>query len=199
MITNWNVNYRNSFVKCRSSKKKQRVTCIDDFPQLSQWFDGLNWATERAFILQKTTQVIPTENSWETQTNLESCKQKLEVLVIILPLRSQLSLGMLVTLRMPWVVLRWRPAHSSWLQGVVTGIGLQRSVYSPSAALAVVQPAEYEWWPEHDKPLDGSRSKAPITKWWCQSWCACTMYMQSCASSLCCRQVFVWRRSKLDC
>jgi len=29
-----------------------------------------------------------------------------------------------------------------WLQGVVTGIGFQRPVYSPSAAL--VQPAEYE-------------------------------------------------------
>ena len=40
-----------------------------------------------------------------------------------------------------------RPAHSGWLQGVVTGIGLQRPVYSASAALGVVQrlqPAECE-------------------------------------------------------
>jgi len=46
------------------------------------------------------------------------------------------------------------PAHSGWLQGVVTGIGLQRPVYSPSAALAVVQPAECA---QRDKPIDGSR------------------------------------------
>jgi len=31
---------------------------------------------------------------------------------------------------------------------VVTGIGLQRPVYSPRAELAVVQPAECGWWPE---------------------------------------------------
>jgi len=36
------------------------------------------------------------------------------------------------------------PAHSGWLQGVVTGIGLQHPVYSSSVALAVVQPAECE-------------------------------------------------------
>jgi len=30
-----------------------------------------------------------------------------------------------------------RPALSGWLQGVVTGIGLQRPVYSRSAELAV--------------------------------------------------------------
>ena len=48
-------------------------------------------------------------------------------------------------LPMPRVTLLQRPAHSGWLQGVVTGIGLQRPVYSPSAAaLAVVQPAECE-------------------------------------------------------
>jgi len=38
------------------------------------------------------------------------------------------------------------------MQGVVTGIGLQRPVYSPSAALAVVQPAECQWWPECEAP-----------------------------------------------
>jgi len=37
-----------------------------------------------------------------------------------------------------------RPAYSGWLQGVVTGIGLQRPVYSPSAVLAAIQPAECE-------------------------------------------------------
>ena len=47
-------------------------------------------------------------------------------------------------LPMPLVTLLRRPAHSGWLQGVVTGIGLQRPIYSPSAALAVVQPAECE-------------------------------------------------------
>jgi len=36
------------------------------------------------------------------------------------------------------------PAHSGWLQGVVTGISLQHPVYSPSVALAVVQLAECE-------------------------------------------------------
>jgi len=36
------------------------------------------------------------------------------------------------------------PAHSGWLQGVVTGIGLQRPVCSPTAALAVIVPAECE-------------------------------------------------------
>jgi len=51
---------------------------------------------------------------------------------------------MSVTLPMPRVTLLWRPAHSGWLQGVVTDIGLQRPVYSPTAALAVVQPAECE-------------------------------------------------------
>jgi len=38
----------------------------------------------------------------------------------------------------------WRPADSGWLQGVVTGIDLQRPVYSLTAGLAVVQPAECE-------------------------------------------------------
>jgi len=49
-----------------------------------------------------------------------------------------------VTLPVPRVTLLRRPAHSGWLQGVVTGIGLQRPVYSLTAALAVVQPAECE-------------------------------------------------------
>jgi len=51
---------------------------------------------------------------------------------------------MSVPLLMPLVTLLQRPVHSGWLQGVVTGIGLQRPVNSPSAALAVVQPAECE-------------------------------------------------------
>ena len=55
-------------------------------------------------------------------------------------------------MHMPWVTLLQRPAHSGWLQGVVTGIGLQRPVYSLSVALAVVQPAECEWWPECAAP-----------------------------------------------
>ena len=37
-----------------------------------------------------------------------------------------------------------RLAAGDWLQGLVTGIGLQRPVYSPSAELAVVQPVECE-------------------------------------------------------
>jgi len=41
--------------------------------------------------------------------------------------------------------LPWRGGlHTAWLQGVVTGIGLQRPVYSRTAELAVVQPAECE-------------------------------------------------------
>jgi len=63
-------------------------------------------------------------------------------LTIILLLRSQLSSGMSVTLPIPRVTLLRRPAHSGWLQVVVTGIGLQRPVYSSTTALAVVQPAE---------------------------------------------------------
>jgi len=43
---------------------------------------------------------------------------------------------MSVTLPMPCVTLLRRPAQSGWLQGVVTGIGFQRPVYSPTAALA---------------------------------------------------------------
>jgi len=49
---------------------------------------------------------------------------------------------MSVTPPMPRVTMLRRPAHSGWLQGVVTGIGLQRPVYSPTVELAVVQPAE---------------------------------------------------------
>jgi len=66
---------------------------------------------------------------------------------------------------MPCATLLRKPAHSGWLQGVVTGIGLQRPVYNPSAELAVVQPAEYEMnddqSAQRDKPIDESRGKAP--------------------------------------
>jgi len=55
-------------------------------------------------------------------------------------------------------MLLQRPAHSGWLQGVVTGIGLHL-VYSPSAALAVVQPDDQNV--QRDKPLDGSSGEAP--------------------------------------
>ena len=57
-----------------------------------------------------------------------------------------------------------RPAHSGWLQDVVTGIGLQRPVYSPSAALAVVHSllnVNDDQSAQRDKPLDGSRGFAP--------------------------------------
>jgi len=48
-------------------------------------------------------------------------------------------------MHMPRVTLLRKTARSGWLQGVATGIGLQRPVYSPSAAaLAVVQLAECE-------------------------------------------------------
>jgi len=51
-----------------------------------------------------------------------------------------------VTLPMPRVTLLRRPARSGWLQGMLTGIGLQRPVCSPNEALelAVVQPAKCE-------------------------------------------------------
>jgi len=37
-------------------------------------------------------------------------------------------------MHMPRVTLLRKPAHSGWLQGVATGIGLHHPVYSPSAA-----------------------------------------------------------------
>ena len=52
-----------------------------------------------------------------------------------------------VTLPMPRVTLLRRPARSGWLQGVVTGIGLQQHVNYVQSA-------------QSDKPLDGSRGEA---------------------------------------
>jgi len=50
---------------------------------------------------------------------------------------------------MPRVTLLQRPAHSGWLQGMVTGIGLQHVNDDQST--------------QRDKPVDGSRGEAPST------------------------------------
>jgi len=46
---------------------------------------------------------------------------------------------------MPWVTLLRRPAHSGWLQGVVTGINLQRPVYAALACGTGSGPACWMW------------------------------------------------------